>query len=153
MNKILLLLTLTLSLTAFSQIGETKEIEKYTLIGKTTNPYKWITLEYRDEETASGEIKRRHKLSFKNLEYPNINDSATLFFWATPEELDYLFNTFMEMCNVGKDVTKVLDLGEATLSLKGLYKSFDLRVKQDGEPIKHTWLNKGQVKKVFKRKK
>jgi len=147
MKKILYTLVLLFSFSAFAQIGAAKDSQEFITVGKVTNPYKWITLEY----TISGEDKL-YVLSFRNQEYTEIEDIGSIAFTATDEELDYLYTTFHSMLKA-RGESKNLEIGNGKMVLNGIYNSFELYVSRDGVPTKHTWLNKGQINKLFARKK
>tara|TARA_B100000900_G_scaffold266204_1_gene227160 strand:+ start:610 stop:1056 length:447 start_codon:yes stop_codon:yes gene_type:complete len=131
--------------TSFAQIGQTKETKKYTSIGKLTNPYKYVELEY-----TLAENKKEYRLTFKNLEYQELNDIATVYFTANEEELDYLYNSFISMTKLPKNEKKTLSIGngEFIMESQGM-KQVRLYYKENGVPLKYTWLSAKQVKKVF----
>ena len=91
MKHLLFTITLLFTLSGFSQIGEAKKAKEYTTVGKVTNPYKWVTLEY----TMSGDDKL-YILSFRNQEYTEIEDIGSIAFTATDEELDCTDSPFDE---------------------------------------------------------
>ncbi|MEL0183281.1 MAG: hypothetical protein VW884_01610 [Bacteroidota bacterium] len=75
MKKILLLLLL-IPFIGFSQVGKKQIVDvKWTKVGKLTNPYKYVELEYKEYD---GE--RTYQLSFQNMEYTQITDIATVTF-------------------------------------------------------------------------
>ena len=147
MKNIIYTLALLFSFSAFAQIGEAKDTPEVIMVGKVTNPYKWVTLQY----TMSGEDKL-YLLSFRNQEYTELEDIGSISFTATDDELDYLYKTFHSMLKA-RGESKTIEIGDGKMVLNGIYNSFELYVYKDGTPTKHTWLNKGQINKLFARKK
>ena len=144
MKKLLITFaTVLLSINSFGQISEVSQVESFELIGKTSNPYKWVKLKKSEDA---------YLITFLNLEYQNIVDVGAVRFVATPEDLTYLYDTLIDMCNSKRKTQKTLTLGTAlvVMTTQGA-KQVRLDVKQEGEPSKWTWLSRKQLSKVFKK--
>ena len=97
MKKILLLL-LVIPFIGFSQVGKKEVVDiKWTQVGKLTNPYKFVELEYKEYD---GE--RTYKLSFQNMEYMEIVDIGTITFTASQEDIEYIRQTLIDGCLLKK---------------------------------------------------
>ena len=152
MKKSILTLIITiLSVTnAFSQISEVPE-SKSTTIGKVGSVYKSVALtKLKIDQKSIGANEGLYLLHYKNLEYPELSEYASVSFTSTQEDLDYLYNTLTEMCNSTIGTTKTLILGTATLYLRNLgLKQVKISVSQSGEIDSWTWLSRKQVNKLF----
>ena len=144
MKKLIFIFAFLLSIPVVSQIGKAKKTIDYTTIGKLTNPYKWVELKYVDLND-----ERNYVLTFRNLEYSEIEDISWLEFKANQKEIDYLYDTFYSMTIKSKGKSETIEVGNGVVTLKGKGNRFELYVNIKGEPLRHTWLNKGQVKKLF----
>ncbi len=140
-TALLFIFTVLTVINAFSQISEAPK-SKSTTVGKVGSVYKSVELTKYDEGI--------YNLYYKNLEYPELKEYGSVSFSATPEELNYFYNTLTEMCNSTIGTKKTLVLGTAYLYLRtqGL-KQVKISVSQSGEIDSWTWLSRKQVNKLF----
>ena len=146
--KKLILLLLFIPLVSFGQVGkkEVKDI-KWNKVGKLTNPYKYVELEYKEYDN-----ERTYRLSFQNLEYSRITDTANIIFTGTPDDIKYIKQTLIEGCALKKNSEAIeLEIGSGTLLI--VHNSGKSNVKiayvEEYEPMRYTWLSKAQIDKVF----
>ena len=148
MKKILLLL-LVIPFIGFSQVGKKEVVDiKWTQVGKLTNPYKFVELEYKEYD---GE--RTYKLSFQNMEYMEIVDIGTITFTASQEDIEYIRQTLIDGCLLKKNAEAItLEIGQGTLLIRPMSGKNNVRMYYDekGKTLKHTWFTKKQIDKVFK---
>lgn len=128
-----------------AQIGEGKEVEKPLLVGKATKTPFGTSLEYYPRSDG----RNYYVLTFKNLEYQKIDDIKSMFFYATDDELEYLFNYFIE--SLKDKETRTIDVGDQTLYLKKTAMSIRVTVtyNKDPEPDGWFWLSKKQIERLF----
>ncbi len=101
-------LTLFFTLSLSAQIGKSKENTKWTSVGVADKLVGTPKL----SKVENGNL---YDLYYKNFEYPNIDDMKHLFFEATPEELDYLYNEFASVFESKSKDMKNIQVGNATI--------------------------------------
>lgn len=129
----------------YSQIGAVKELPEDILVGEVTQPYKPVKLTYVMDEDDN----KLYTLFFKNIEYEHIEDYGFISFYATTEELDYLYNE-MYAATTSKTV-KTIPIGDGTIMLSKMWGAKQVRVTvlKDGNIKRWTWLSRKQVKSLF----
>ncbi|WP_242120947.1 hypothetical protein [Aestuariivivens sediminicola] len=148
MKKILYLF-LFFGLLNFSnaQIGKGSEVEKPITVGVVNKLSGFPHLVYYPKED-----KNYYFLNFQNNEYPNITDIKSVDFYATPEELDYLYD-FLMSCFEDKEL-HTIDVGDQTLVVKKTAMSIRITVdfNEEPEPSGWTYLSKRQLQRLFGKK-
>ena len=143
--KNFLLLLLAVPFVGLSQIGQAKEQEKWDVIGVAD---KFVGV----PKLSKLQGKDYYHLYYANLEYPNIDDYKSLFFEATPEELDYLYNEFMsQLVNKTKEM-KNIKVGNATIYYKRNAASLRWDIEYDvleGETSGWFYTSKKQLSRLF----
>ena len=146
MKRLLLLLSLTLSLTAFSQIGEVKNnLEEVILVGYNNNMTKFHKLSYRIVDD-----QKRYTLRYRNMIYRSLDEYASFSFYATDEEIEYLYNFFLEQRT---DKTgKTIELGKNKISAKKMGVSVRISDLTTGVLDNYFWLSKKDLERLFGRR-
>lgn len=116
--KKLLLLFLFIGSNCFSQIGEVKDVQKIHHLGYNNNMTKFHSLSYTEEENG-----KLYILNYRNMEYQHLDTFESISFYATDEELDYLFN-FLKDFN-DKD-GKTLEIGKSQIFVKKMGKGIQI---------------------------
>ncbi len=97
-----------------AQIGESTKIEEEIVVGRAFKDNGWqqpVTLAYTT--TYKG---KRYRLYYQNEEYlgadrySSVIDVTSISFYATEEEVEYLYNFLLE--GLHSDETRKLDVGE-----------------------------------------
>ena len=113
----LFLLFLLIGITANAQIGESTKIEEEIVVGRAFKDNGWqqpVTLAYTT--TTKG---RRYRLYYQDEKYlgadrnSSLIDVRSISFYATEEELEYLYNFLLE--GLDSNEKRKLDVGEGSI--------------------------------------
>ena len=148
MKKLLSVLVLTFTISLSAQIGETKENTKWITIGIADKLMGTPKL----DKTESG---NQYDLYYRNYEYTSLNDMKHLYFNATPEELDYLYNEFASVFTTKSKETKNISVGNATIYYRKQSASIRITIDYDsesGETSGWFFVSKKKLAKLFGKK-
>ena len=152
MRTIILSLIALLSFTfSDAQIGEAKEIENYTLLGKYyTLDDNYGTLEYRENNSGTNS----YRWSMRDTQYTELNRSFSIFFDASDDDIDYLYNALLDPFKLkAKDEGISFQLGEGTAKLTRI-PILGIRMTYFDNGISmETILSKANLRKLFNRRK
>ena len=110
-NKILLFGIFLITSLTYGQIGASEEIKSWETIGIGNKIFGYPKL----NKNKVGD-KDYYAITYKNFEYPNIDDIKSLFFFATPDELEYLYDALQKGGH--KKETTSIDIGEGRITVK-----------------------------------
>ena len=148
MRNLLKVLVLTFTISLSAQIGETKENTKWITIGIADKLMGTPKL----DKTESGNL---YDLYYRNYEYTSLNDMKHLYFNATPEELDYLYNEFASVFTTKSKETKNISVGNATIYYRKQSASIRITIDYDsesGETSGWFFVSKKKLAKLFGKK-
>lgn len=133
----------SVSLTA--QIGQAKENTKWTTVGVADKLVGTPKL-------SKAEGTNMYDLYYSNFEYRNIDDMKHLFFEATSEELDYLYNEFSSVFKSKSKAIKNIQVGNATVYYSKMGASVKITIDYEtasGETSGWFFLSKKKLAKLF----
>ena len=145
MKYLITALTLLFTLSLSAQIGKAKENTKWTTIGVADKLVGTPKL----SKVENGNL---YDLYYKNFEYPNIDDSKHLFFEATPDELDYLYNEFASVFKSKSKDMKNIKVGNATVYYSRQAASIMIQIDYEdisGETSGWFFVSKKRLAKLF----
>tara|TARA_Y100001935_G_scaffold87446_1_gene72521 strand:+ start:1187 stop:1639 length:453 start_codon:yes stop_codon:yes gene_type:complete len=132
---------------SYAQIDQNSSGYSIETVGKVSSLYKYIELSKQviDDESI-------YNLKYHNLEFPQMKDMTNVWFKATDQELDDIYNTILMGSKMKKkDPIKYIDLDRGKLGITRL-SSGQVKIlytATGSDEVKWTWLSKGQLKKVF----
>tara|TARA_B100000927_G_scaffold12536_1_gene9969 strand:+ start:1012 stop:1464 length:453 start_codon:yes stop_codon:yes gene_type:complete len=132
---------------SYSQVDQSSSGYSVETIGKISTLYKYIEL---TKQAVNDE--NIYNLKYHNLEFPEMKDLANVWFKATNEELDDLYNTILMGSKMKRnDPIKYINLDRGKLGVSRLTSGQVkiLYTANGSNEVKWTWLSKGQLKKVF----
>ena len=137
MKKIITLACICIGLVANAQIGQKETSKKSTLVGKVA-PMGAFKEELSFIETDNGNL---YTLSYNDMKFTTISNTKAISFYATPNEVDILFNDMKGQFE--KEIGDVYDikLGDADVRVE--------RSKYLGFPILTIYIIKNNVKSFF----
>jgi hypothetical protein len=145
----------TIALLSFTfsnaQIGEAKEIENYTLLGKYyTLDDKYGSLEYRDNDSGS----KSYRWSMRDTQYTELNQSFSIFFDASDDDIDYLYDSLLSAFKLKeRDEGISFQLGDGTAKLTRV-PILGIRLTYFSNGVsRESILSKGNLRKLFNRRK
>ena len=141
--KKLLLILLCLPFIGLGQIGETKTIAESIHVGYNNNITKSHSLSYYVNENGT----KRYTLRFRNTEYQHIDTYDSFSFDATDEELEYVYNFFMEQMK-NKEI-KTLEIGDNTISATKMGRAVRISNISVGVPKNYFFLLKKDLERLF----
>ena len=109
--KILTLSAFLITSLTYSQIGKSEELTSWETIGVGNKIFGYPKLK---KNKVGG--KDYYALTYKNFEYQNIDDIKSLYFYATPDELEYLYDALQKGGH--KKETTSIDIGEGRITVK-----------------------------------
>ena len=129
-------------------------------IGKAEENTKWVTIGVADRLVGTPKLSKTeggnlYDLYYSNLEYVQIDDMKHLFFEATPEELDYLYNEFASVFNSKSKETKNINVGNATVYYRRMSASIRISIDYEaasGETSGWFFVSKKKLAKLFGKK-
>ena len=132
---------------SYAQIDQNSSGYSIETVGKVSSLYKYIELSKQviDDESI-------YNLKYHNLEFPQMKDMTNVWFKATDQELDDIYNTILMGSKMKKnDPIKYIDLDRGKLGITRLTSGQVkiLYTATGSDEVKWTWLSKGQLKKVF----
>ena len=150
MKKLLLVLGMVVTISLSAQIPDWPqfEITKWTTIGVADK----LVGNPKLDKTESG---NQYDLYYRNYEYTSLNDMKHLFFNATPEELDYLYNEFASVFTTKSKETKNISVGNATIYYRKQSASIRITIDYDsesGETSGWFFVSKKKLAKLFGKK-
>lgn len=128
----------------FAQIGESQKLEESVIVGEVKMPYKG--LEYYEIDGQKFYI-----LSFRNAEYPSINDIRQLTFYASNEELEYLYQFLKN--GFGNKEQRILDIGEDRITTNPYMGAIALTIYYKDGSKAWTDITKRQLDRLFEKNK
>ena len=132
---------------SYAQIDQNSSGYSIETVGKVSSLYKYIELSKQviDDESI-------YNLKYHNLEFPQMKDMTNVWFKATDQELNDIYNTILMGSKMKKnDPIKYIDLDRGKLGITRL-SSGQVKIlytATGSDEVKWTWLSKGQLKKVF----
>ena len=129
MKKTLTLISiLFITGTCYTQIGKPREVAKWETVGIANK----LVGHRKLQKTKIGE-KDYYCIYYRNTEYQQIDDFKNFYFFATPDDIAYLYDLFQK----GGESATVLDLGEGKISFrkKGpsiIFNMYHPKVETDG---------------------
>ena len=145
MKNLFTLIALIFTVSLSAQIGKAKENTKWVTIGVSDKLVGTPKL----SKVANGNL---YDLYYSNFEYRNIDDMKHLFFEATPEELDYLYNEFASVFQSKSKDTKNIQVGNATVYYKRVAASIRISIDYEdisGETSGWFFVSKKKLAKLF----
>ena len=132
---------------SYAQIDQNSSGYSIETVGKVSSLYKYIELSKQviDDESI-------YNLKYHNLEFPQMKDMTNVWFKATDQELNDIYNTILMGSKMKKsDPIKYIDLDRGKLGITRLTSGQVkiLYTATGSDEVKWTWLSKGQLKKVF----
>ena len=144
MKKLLLLLMFT-PLVSFSQIGEVKSVDdpEEILVGYNNKMTKFHKLSY----SVNSDNKKLYTISYRNMKYQQIDEYGSFSFTATDEEIEYLYNFFLEQ--MSDKSGKTIELGENKIFARKVGKSVQISDITPGVIDNNFWLLKKDLERFF----
>lgn len=108
--KKLILIVLFIPLTSFGQIGKSDVVTvNWVEIGNADKLLNWHTLN-------NIEGTDQYYLRYRNFKYRNIDDFKYVYFNATKDELDYLYNALMEPLIKKDKEDRTIKVGDCSIN-------------------------------------
>tara|TARA_B110000483_G_C17801860_1_gene391693 strand:- start:41 stop:484 length:444 start_codon:yes stop_codon:yes gene_type:complete len=143
--KKLLLLLLFIPLLGFSQIGEVKSIDdpEEILVGYNNKMTKFHKLSY----SLNSDNKKLYTISYRNMKYQQIDEYGSFSFTAADEEIEYLYNFFLEQ--MSDKSGKTIELGENKIFARKVGKAVQISDMTPGVIDNNFWLLKKDLERFF----
>ena len=143
--KKLLLLLLFIPLLGFSQIGEVKSIDdpEEILVGYNNKMTKFHKLSY----SVNSDNKKLYTISYRNMKYQQIDEYGSFSFTAADEEIEYLYNFFLEQ--MSDKSGKTIELGENKIFARKMGKAVRISDTTPGVIDNNFWLLKKDLERFF----
>ena len=110
--KKLLLVLLFVPIFSFSQIGEVKNVPENILVGYNNKMTKFHKLFY----SITNDNQKLYTLRYRNMKYQHIDEYDSFSFTASDEEIEYLYNFFLEQ--MSNKAGKTIELGKNMIFAK-----------------------------------
>ena len=143
MKKILILFIFFTVNFTYSQIGTATKVKESITLGVANKMVGLPKLVF----VKSDDDKKYFNLSYYNLEYAAIKEIQTISFYATQEELDYLFNFFMSGFD-SKDEQSIA-LGDDSIIITKVSSSIRVFVSHKNDIDGWFYLSKKQTERLF----
>jgi hypothetical protein len=141
--KIFVLTAFLVSFMSFGQIGGAEEVPSWETVGVANKLVGYPKL----EKTKVGD-KEYYGITYQNLEYTAITDIKTLFFYATPSEIEYLYDALQKGGH--KNESTSIDVGEGRISVKKVANSIRFNMYHPlGETDGWFWITPKQLGNMF----
>jgi hypothetical protein len=112
MKKLLILIAvLFITAPAYAQIGKSEEIAKWETIGIANKLMGFPKL-----QKTKVEDKDYYSIYYRNIEYQQLQDFKSFYFYATPDELSYLYDVLQKGGH--NEEPTILDVGKGRISVK-----------------------------------
>ena len=130
---------------SFSQIGEVKSYDspEEVLVGYNNKMTKFHKLSY----SLNSDNKKLYTLSYRNMEYQHIDEYGSFSFSATDEEIEYLYNFFLEQM-LDKS-GKTIELGKNMIFARKMGKAVKISDMTPGVIDNNFWLLKKDLERLF----
>ena len=127
----------------FGQIGASEDVASWETVGVANKLVGYPKL----EKNKIGD-KDYFGLTYRNLEYTAITDIKTLYFYATPKEIDYLYDALQKGGH--KKESTSIDVGEGRISVKKVANSIRFNMYHPlGETDGWFWITPKQLGNMF----
>lgn len=128
---------------SFGQIGASKKVAEWETVGIGNKIVGYPKL----SKSKVGD-KDYYGITYRNLEYSAIDDIKTLFFYATPSEIDYLYDALQKGGH--KKESTSIDVGEGRISVKKVAASVKFNMYHPvGETDGWFWITPKQLGNLF----
>lgn len=112
MKNLFTLIALIFTVSLSAQIGKAKSEEKLKLLGGEVSLYKGVTANGKariviSDDNTDENGNPYHMIAFQNQEYTTVRDTQVAGFFASKDDLDYLFNE-MKKVALAKEIDKEL---------------------------------------------
>jgi len=142
-NYIYSIVTILFTSFSFGQIGAAEELPQWETIGVGNK-----LLGYPKLEKAKIGDKDYYALTYRNQEYTAIEDIKTLFFYATQDEINYLYDAIQK--GGQKNESTSINVGEGRISVKKVAASVRFGMFHPlGETDGWFWITPKQIANMF----
>jgi len=141
--KKLLLVLLFVPIFSFSQIGEVKNVPENILVGYNNKMTKFHKLFY----SITNDNQKLYTLRYRNMEYQHIDEYDSFSFTASDEEIEYLYNFFLEQ--MSDKSGKTIELGENKIFARKMGKAVRISDTTPGVIDNNFWLLKKDLERFF----
>jgi hypothetical protein len=143
--KNFLILLLFIPIFSFSQIGEVKSVDnpEVILVGYNNKMTKFHRLSY----SITSDNQKLYSISYRNMEYQQIDEYGSFSFTANDEEIEYLYNFFLEQ--MSDKSGKTIELGKNMIFAKKFGKGVYISDITAGIVSNYFWLLKKDLERFF----
>ena len=142
-NKILLFGIFLITSITYGQIGASEEVAEWETVGIGNK-----IVGYPKLSKTKVEGKDYYGITYRNLEYSAIEDIKTLFFYATPSEINYLYDALQKGGH--KKESTSINVGEGRISVKKVASSVKFNMYHPvGETDGWFWITPKQLGNLF----